>query len=254
MGLANLRLAACLHACGENEIRDYREYSLTNPIALIPNGISKAWLDAAIDPQSFRIKYGLPIGVRILLYVSRVTPKKGLALLLDALCEMKQLFSNWLFVIAGPDEFGYQMELHTLVKSLGIDASVRFIGPIHGADKRNAFSAADLFVLPSYSEGNPLSILEALGAGVPVVTTVGTPWSDLVSFQCGWWTDISTAGLADAMSVALGKSKGELAVMGARGRVLVSRNYDWTEISRKTICLYDWLTYGGTRPEFVHLF
>jgi glycosyltransferase involved in cell wall biosynthesis len=250
----NLNQASCLHACGDTEIEDYRGYSLKNPIALLPNGISSDWSREFTDAESFRRRHSIPADTRILLYLSRITPKKGLGMLLKPLHELRNAFKDWVFVIAGSDEFNYLIELKTEIEKLSLSGKVRFIGPIYGVEKRSAYASADLFVLPTHSEGNPIVVLEALGAGVPVLTTKGTPWSDLTRHDCGWWTDISAESLGDALNQALSKSNADLREMGCRGRALVQQKYEWSIIANKTIRLYDWLIKGGTHPDFVHLF
>ena len=250
----NLNQATCLHACGDIEIADYRGYSLKNPIALLPNGISSDWSHEVTDAEGFRGRHHIPADTRILLYLSRITPKKGLGMLLKPLHELRNAFREWVFVIAGGDEFSYSIELQNEIEKRNLSDKVRFIGPVYGAEKRNAYASADLFVLPTHSEGNPFVVLEGLGAGVPVLTTKGTPWSDLTRHDCGWWTDISAESLGDALSHALSKSRADLREMGCRGQALVQQKYDWSIIADKTIRLYDWLTKGGTHPDFVHLF
>jgi glycosyltransferase involved in cell wall biosynthesis len=126
------------------------------------------------------------------------------------------------------------------------------VGPLHGQDKRDAFAAADLFVLPTHSEGSPMVVLEALGAGVPVLTTKGAPWADLVRHGCGWWTDISAGGIHDALRDALALSGTAWAAAGQRGRYLVAQKYSWAEIASKTIRLYGWLEGRVPTPDFVH--
>ncbi len=250
----NLRGASCLHACGENEISDYREYSLKNPIALLPNAISAGWLESAGDPIRFREAKNLSVERRIILYLSRITPKKGLPMLLESMHELRNEIQDWILLIAGMDEFGHQRELEAQIRACELGRHVRFVGLLHGQEKRDAFAAADLFVLPTHSEGSPMVVLEALGAGLPVLTTKGAPWADLVRHGCGWWTDISTDGIHDALRVALRLPRTELAAVGQRGRKLVAEKYSWAETASKTIRLYGWLRGRGPAPDFVHFF
>jgi glycosyltransferase involved in cell wall biosynthesis len=249
----NLRSATCLHALSEAELRNYREFGLRNPVAIIPNGISASWLDARPDPTAFRRKIALPAESRILLYVSRITPKKGLPMLIEALHRVRDLLDQWCLVIAGVDEFEHESEVRSLVARLGLNPWVIFAGPIFGKEKRDAFAAADLFVLPSHSEGAPLVILEALGAGVPVLTTKASPWSQLVTHGCGWWTETSVDAIETALRDALSKPSQELIVMGRLGRMLVQSEYTWTKVTDQTIELYEWLLGRRPKPAFVVL-
>jgi glycosyltransferase involved in cell wall biosynthesis len=154
-------------------------------------------------------------------------------------------------VIAGPDENGHRAKIEALSKILGTECLIQFIGPIVGNEKKDAFAASDLFVLPSLSEGAPIVVLEALGAGVPVITTQGTPWQELQTERCGWWVDVSVAGLRKALMQAISIPKSELEEMGKRGKMLVARKYTWAKTAEKTILLYNWLLGKSERPDFV---
>jgi glycosyltransferase involved in cell wall biosynthesis len=247
----NLREAACLHACGENEVGDYRGFSLRNPIALLPNAISEEWVGSVGDGTRFRARYNIPEQARMMLYLSRITPKKGLPMLLEAMATLRKQSEPWVLAIAGTEEFGHQAELKEQTRALDLGKQVIFAGPQHGQDKRDAYAAADLFVLPTHSEGSPIVVLEALGAGIPVLTTKGAPWADLERYRCGWWSEISTDGIYEALREASGLTTSALAEAGARGKALVRSKYNWNEIASKTIRLYDWLAGRCAQPEFV---
>jgi glycosyltransferase involved in cell wall biosynthesis len=248
---AGLRHAACLHAVAEPEVKDYRDFGLTNPIAVIPNGIDRAWLDSAGDGASFRKIYGIEPGRRMLLFLSRITPKKGLLLALHALAARRKEFMDWVFVIAGADEFGHKTEVEALACQLAVDGQVRFVGRLDGQPKRDAFAAAELFILPSFSEGAPLVVLEALATGLPVLTTRATPWQDLERHACGWWVEATYEGVEDGLLAATAQSPEVLKQMGDRGRALVAASYTWSLSADMTVQLYDWLRGRGDRPEFV---
>lgn len=250
---ANLRSAACLHALAEKEATGFRTYGLRNPIAIIPNGISDTWLKSVGDASKFRKQFDIPADVRLMLFLSRITPKKGLPMLLQALSVATGEISDWWLVIAGADEFGHEAEVRALVDRLRMADRVRFIGPVLGQAKRDTFAAADLFVLPSFSEGAPMVILEALGAGLPVLTTRASPWRDFLEYRCGWWTDIDAAAIRDALSEAARLTKQELIEMGMRGKALVATKYTWSRVGQMTSILYEWLLGRIPQPSFVSL-
>ncbi|MFZ2360456.1 MAG: glycosyltransferase [Anaerolineae bacterium] len=247
----NLREAACLHATAEAEVSEFRDYGLSNPIAVISNGISETWLASRGDGARFRQKNCIPPDRRLLLFLSRITPIKGLPVLLEALDRVRDDFSNWFLVIAGNDEFGHLQEVESLAKELNLLDLVKFTGPLDDQTKRDAFSASDTFILPSYSEGAPMVVLESLGAGVPVITTKGTPWRSLVDWNAGWWVDISVDGIVQALQTMLSLSRDQLQVMGQRGLDLVRSQYLWSSQGQKAIDLYGWLLGRQARPSFV---
>ncbi|MFC1652367.1 glycosyltransferase [Planctomycetota bacterium] len=247
----NLNDASCLHAVGENEIGDCRDFGLTNPIAVIPNGVSKCWLNSRGDAEAFRELYNIPRNKRVILFLSRITPKKGLPMLLEAIRELGKNFNDWQLLIAGVDEFGHQAEIIKLITNMAQEKRVSLIGPLYGQQKRDAFSAAELFVLPSHSEGAPIAILEALAAKVPVLTTKASPWQELESEGCGWWSDISAGAIAELLKEAIDCSSEHLKCMGSRGWELVNKKYTWNKSAKMTIQLYEWLLGRNDQPEFV---
>lgn len=247
----NLSNASCLHALSLREAEGFRSFGLTAPIAVIPNGISDNWLHGQGDKTRFHRKFHLPNDVRPMLFLGRITPKKGLPMLVQAMRKLRTELGNWRLIIAGVDEFAHQRELNVIINELDIQQFVQFVGPLYGQDKIDAFAAAELFILPSHSEGAPMVILEALGAGVPVLTTKASPWEELITYNCGWWIDISAEAIAEALKDALKRSQIELRKMGQRGKKLVGGKYTWSQIGEQTLILYDWILHGGVQPKFV---
>jgi glycosyltransferase involved in cell wall biosynthesis len=247
----NLRRATCLHAASASEARSFRRYGLLQPIAVIANGIPDSWLLSTGDAMRFRREFGIAGERRILLFLSRIHPIKGLPLLFEALAQISSELGNWLLVIAGTDEVGHRLELEQLARQLGIKQWVQFVGPLFGERKRDAFGSAEVFVLPTQSENFGIVVAEALGVGLPVVTTRGAPWEEINSYRCGWWTDIHSDALRDALTQVIRLPVAELAAMGARGRELVSTHYTWRNAAEKTILLYHWLLSQGPQPDFV---
>jgi glycosyltransferase involved in cell wall biosynthesis len=128
---------------------------------------------------------------------------------------------------------------------------VRFLGPLYGDEKQQAYRRADLFVLPSLNENFAMTVAEALAHGTPVISTKGAPWAELVSRGCGWWTDQGVTPLAAAMDQAMSMRWERLAAMGESGRAWMSRDFDWSTIAVSMQSVYDWLTGRGERPSCV---
>ena len=249
----NLRGAGCLHATSAAEIEDIRSFGLKGPIALIPNGVSEEWLQSTGEEERFREKFGIPKGRRIALFLSRITPKKGLPMLLDAWADHRHRLQDWCLVIAGPDEFSHLSTLVAHVKAASLSDSVIFLGPLYGADKRDAFAATDVFVLPSHGEGAPIVVLDALGAGVPVLTTQRTPWEDLNRQRCGWCVPDNSGSIGEALVDISLRSREDLVSWGSRGKDLVSASYSWKSSADKCHQLYRWLLRLAERPQCVQI-
>lgn len=247
----NLKNATCLQATAENEAISFRRFGLKNPIAIIANGISEDWHQSDGDTQKFRKQFSIPRECRLLLFLSRIHPTKGLPMLFEAMAQLSYMLDNWLLVIAGSEESGYQSELEQQIEKLGLSNRVIFVGSLHGSEKRDAFAAADVFVLPTHSENFGIVIAEALGAGVPVITTKGAPWKDLQTYNCGWWVNVSVDAIREALLEATQSPKEELVAMGQRGRMLVSDKYIWPKVAAQSLQLYKWLLGQESRPGFV---
>ena len=244
----NLRNASCLHALSQTEASQFRDFGLTNPVAVVPNGISQEWLTSRGDAQRFRQAFAVASECRILLFLSRITPIKGLPILIEGIRANAKAFDGWILLIAGVDEFDHRPELEALVNRYQLSDSVRFIGPLYGDTKRDAFAAADAFVLPSHSEGWPIVVLEALGAAVPVFTTTATPFPELTEHRAGWIVDPSVDSMVASLPELLSRSPEELRNMGSRGRALVADRYTWDSASVQLAAVYTWLLGHGPRP------
>ena len=96
-----------------------------------------------------------------------------------------------------------------------------------------------------------MAIAEALAHALPVITTHGTPWRDLVTHQCGWWTEIGAAPLAQALAAATKLDERALDEMGERGRELVAQKYSWQRVAKEMKSVYEWLLGLADRPACV---
>jgi glycosyltransferase involved in cell wall biosynthesis len=113
------------------------------------------------------------------------------------------------------------------------------------------YRSADLFVLPSHSENFGLVVAEALACGVPVITTRGTPWEDLVTHRCGWWTPVGVEGIASALKEATRFDDAIRNEMGCRGRALVESKYGWSAVAQQMMQTYRWMLGQRNRPECI---
>jgi glycosyltransferase involved in cell wall biosynthesis len=219
-----LARADAFHATAESEAEEIRALGYRQPVYVIPNGIEIP--ERPSPPPVSRSR-------RRLVFLSRIHPKKGVDLLLQAWQALHPQFRDWDLVIAGPDNDRHLEEMRRLAKELGLQR-VSFPGPVYAQAKRDLFLSADLFVLPTRSENFGMVIAEALGHGTPVVTTKGAPWHELVTRRCGWWVDVGAVELAAALREAMVLSVQERRAMGERGRTWMSGFFSW---SRQTDAL-----------------
>ena len=135
------------------------------------------------------------------------------------------------------------------IRKRKIENDFEFVGEVADEKKWDWYRSADLFVLPSKSENFGIVIAEALACGVPVIATRGTPWEDLTTHRCGWWTEIGAGPLADALNEAVRLTDEERDAMGRRGRKLVEENYTWSAAAKKMVDVYQWMLGAQKRPE-----
>lgn len=247
---ANLRAAACIHALNASEADSIRAFGLTNPIAVIPNGA--ALPEARAWPRS----EWMAADRRVLLFLGRIHPKKGLSETLKAWALVHQrapdLAARWQLALAGWDDGGHLEALRAEATALGLpDGAVVFPGPLFGDAKSAALANADAFILASHSEGLPMSVLEAWSHSLPVFMTRACNLPE--GFEAGAAFEVTTdpekLGLALVSRLDV-VADGE---MGGFGRALVERSFSWMAIAAAHEAVYRWLIDGGTPPACVRL-
>jgi len=265
-----LRRAACIHVFTEKEMKDVRAMGLSNPVAILPNGVNL---------NEFRTRKGTPqknrAGGRIMLYLGRLHPKKGLPMLLKAwqkTMSHSDKHQPWCLAIAGWDQNGHEEELKVLCDELGLSRNdetaerfvaglpnretfpdVIFLGPAFGELKSNLYSQADAFVLPSLSEGLPMTVLEAWATSLPVLMTHDCNLPEGREAGAAIVCSATEEAIACSLNQFRDVSLGALAVMGENGRRLVECSFQWSGIAAKLSDVYRWVLGRGPQPDCVQL-
>jgi glycosyltransferase involved in cell wall biosynthesis len=192
---------------------------------VIPNGIEVP----EHEPQrSWR-----PDGRLRLLFLGRLDRKKGLENLLDALTRLRN--SRVSLEVCGTGDAIYVESLRMRVASLALEEMVTFSGHVDGDRKSDAFSRADVCVIPSHSENFCMVVAESLARGVPVIASTGTPWSALADQKAGYWVPNDPESLALALTRIQGE---DLELMGSRGKNWMRNTFGWGEIGKQMHALY----------------
>lgn len=247
-----LREAACLVANAADECRDIRRNGLKNPVAVIPNPVAgPEAVPERLSGTDFRHRYGLGTEKKLLLFLGRIHPTKGVRRLVEVWNTLCSLHGEWQLVLAGPDEGNYRLRVEDDLARLGCRDSVTLTGALDDCSKWGALAAADLFVMPSRHENFCIAIVEALLAGIPVVTTTGTPWRSLEDAAAGWHVDPEPAALGKALASAMALDEATRREMGRRGRHL-GENFSVTKVGGMLLQLYAWLAGQAETPEFIH--
>jgi glycosyltransferase involved in cell wall biosynthesis len=241
----NLAGATCLRALTRTELDDFRRFGLRNPVAIIPNGVDIP--DGGSD--EFFQRFPELRNKRLVLYMGRIHHKKGPALLVSAWASIHRAFPDAHLIIAGPDFENTSRDVARLIAERGLEASVSMPGMLKPPLTWAALRAADLFVLPSYSEGLSRAVLEAMGCGVPVITTHACNFPEVADYDCGLVIDSDERALAGALSDMLRAPRGELQRMGRNGARLVRERFSWDVVGRQMAALYGWVLGGGAVPD-----
>jgi len=226
---ANFKYASLWRALTGREADQIRAQGIVAPIIVSSNGIDVSDYDLVAPLRQARKSTG---GIRNLLFLGRLHPKKGLPLLVEAWRQLPgQARSGWRVVIAGPDELGHRAQLQSLIKTYGLERDFEFIGPVSGARKLEVLADSDAFILPSHSEGFSIAILEALACRLPVLATDACNFPEVATLGGGWCMAAELGPLTAALAALIGESGDGLSQRGERGRALVESRYSWARIA-----------------------
>ncbi len=246
---SNLRDATCLQALTTVEVEDYRRFGLRNPVAVVPNGVD---VPAGITADLFLESFPELKGQRLALFLGRLHPKKGLDILCRAWARIHRGLPGARLVIAGPDFEGARAATEALVDKLNLRRSVTFTGMLEAGRKWSALAAADVFVLPSYSEGFSAATLEALGMGVPAVVTRQCNFPEIAEWRCGAVVEAETRPVEGGLGRILSANPGDTLAMRANARRLIAERYTWDSVGRRISQVYEWIL-GGRLPADVEI-
>lgn len=258
-----LQNAGCIHANTLKEVADVRAFGLRNPVALIPNGIDLPELAGTRGTASSPV----------LLFLGRLHPKKGIGNALKAWSDLQREQvalppeQRWTFVIAGWDQGGHEKELREICANVGLafqDVPARdfdpsslpgtpviFTGPAFGEDKAKLLEAASAFILPSYSEGLPMSVLEAWAHALPVLMTDHCNLPEGLAERAAIRIEPDTASIRKGLHDLMLMSPSQRAEMGSRGRKLAGDCFSWTSVADRLSQVYQWLAGRRERPDCV---
>ena len=246
-----LQNARCLHALCDAERDSMRTLGLQNPVAVIPNGVNLRDFADLPAPDEFEAAFPHVKDRRVLLFMARLHPKKGLVPLLQAWKIVAREFPDWALVIAGPDENGHRAQLEQIVAAESLENHVIFTGMLDGRAKKAALARAQAFVLPSQSEGFSIAILEAMACALPILLTPECHFPDAVAAGAALQSPPNARDLARQLRVLLQQSDAQRAQMGRCGRALVERKYRWQDVAGQWKQLYLWCQNQGNAPAFV---
>ena len=236
----HLKSATCIHALCEPEYKAIRKFGCKNPIAIIPNGINMPDLTTEINEKELPA-WKLDDDRKTILFLSRLHPKKNLENLIHAWSKINNFSDKWKLIIAGESKTEqYSNKLDKLIFDLGQGKNIELIGPQFHNDKHRTFILADAFILPSYSEGMPMAVLEAWSYALPALLTdecnIQEGFSENAAIRICQTPESILKGLIKLFSM----SNAEMEKIGKNGWELVRRKYTWDAIALEMNEVYDW--------------
>ncbi len=246
-----LQGAACIQVNSQNEYNSVRQFGLSNPICIVPNGIDVPQQREEMPaPWNGRISPDQ----KVLLFLGRLHPKKGLLNLLKAWGERashKNGSSPWTLVIAGWDQDGHEGELMKLASRLQLNSSVVFLGPRFRTEKLACYQNCDAFILPSFSEGLPMAVLEAWSHAKPVVMTPACNLPEGFSNNAAVKIEPTVDSVAHGVQKLFAMSDSQRQSMGASGFELAKNRFSWSKIAADIRSVYSWILEAGPKPSCV---
>jgi len=233
----NLAGAAAIHFTSKEEAKISERFGLGStgkmPVPrdlVIPLGVT-----AGLFPKGLRESQ-----VPIILFMSRIEPKKGLDLLIPALESILGSGIEFHFILAGsnPQNADYETQIKVQIHNSSLAKYTTLTGFVSGDLKVEILTKADLFVLPSYYENFGIAVAEAMAAGVPVVISDRIHIAeDIQQAEAGWVGSLEVGAIANSIKSALLNPQ-ERQRRGLNGKEYAKKHYNWEAIAQQTIDAY----------------
>ncbi len=234
----NLAGASAIHFTSQEEAKVSERYGTNTPDLVIPLGVN---LPESLPPlgkmgQELNINQATPI----ILFMSRIDPKKGLDLLLPALETLQQEGIKFHFVLAGanPQDPDYENSISQQIKQSPLNTITTITGFVQGETKLGLLQDADIFVLPSYYENFGIAVAEAMATGTPVVISDRVHiWQEIQSAAAGWVSSCDLSQLTQTLRQVL-QNPSDWQEKGINARNLVQNQYSWNAIAKQMVTAY----------------
>lgn len=215
---------------GKSQLSRWVDHDLWHKIKIVHCGLDTNFHEGKIPPVK---------DVQRLLCIGRLCEQKAQPLLLEAAYNLKQRGREFELVLAGDGPLRSKIE--TMIEDYDLHSNVRITGWISSDEVRSELLAARAMVLPSFAEGLPVVIMEAMALGRPVISTYVAGIPELVTpGENGW---LVTAGdvdaLTDAMEELLDTKPTRLKAMGSAARNRVLERHDIDREAAKLLSLFD---------------
>jgi glycosyltransferase involved in cell wall biosynthesis len=236
-GYGILKDAAKVIALNKTEVEQYKKMGVDeDKIEIVPNGIDLSEYRNLPRKGEFRSKYFIRENEKIILFLGRIHKIKGIDLLVQTFSDLSKEMDNIRLVIVGPNE-RFLSTLKRQIEDLKIEDKVLLTGPLYGEDKFRAYVDADVYVLPSVYETFPITVLEAIACGTPVVVTNRCGIVDFID-KIGFVVDYNRSELKEAI-VKTFENRESRKKLQEEGRNLIEEKYNWDTIVDGIIDIYE---------------
>lgn len=194
---------------------------------VVPYGITDVKGDPGAQAAAFRAAVPKLANREFILFLSRIHPKKGCDLLIEAFAKIAPRKPDLDLVIAGPDSVGWMKKLQDLALKRGVAERIHWPGMLRGDLKWGAFRAASAFILPSHQENFGIVVAEAMACGQPILTTskVNT-WREVVDSGAGFVVNDDLGGVTELLEKFVSLSDDEKQRMGICARRGFTEKFD----------------------------
>jgi len=235
-GYKILKNATNVIALTKIEFEQYQQMGVQkNRIEIIPNGINLSEFSQLPSKGKFRSKYGISEKEKIILFLGRIHKIKGLDLLISAYSELFPDCPDVQLVVVGPDD-NYRVVLEGQINKLEIYKKPIFTGPLYGREKLSVYVDSDLYVLPSYYEAFPMTVLEAWACQLPVIVTKNCSISDIIQ-NGGFVIGSNCLELKEKLLLLLNDEE-QRNTLGREGNAIVINEFNINFIIEKIERLY----------------
>jgi glycosyltransferase involved in cell wall biosynthesis len=236
----NLAGAAAVHFTSAQEAKISERFGLTTNDLVIPLGVRPPQLEICPQPNQIKAKLNIPGDRPLILFMSRIDPKKGLDLLFPALENLLKAGLGFHFVLAGanPQDQTYESQIRAQIQFSPLAKCSTLAGFVSGQTKDALLQGADLFVLPSYYENFGIAVAEAMAAGTPVVISDQVHiWEEVDQAEAGWISSCVIESLTHSLKVAL-QDATERQRRGRNAQTYALKHYSWEAIAQQMIQAY----------------
>ncbi|MFK8182760.1 MAG: hormogonium polysaccharide biosynthesis glycosyltransferase HpsP [Phormidesmis sp.] len=244
----NLAGAAAIHFTSELEAKVSERFGVSTPGIVIPLGVALPALpNRQESQQAIRQQFHIPTDHPILLFMSRIDPKKGFDILLPALSKLYENNIPFHFLLCGanPQDRNYETQIQQQIQAAPWASQATISGFVGGELKAQILSAADAFVLPSYYENFGIAVAEAMAAQLPVIISDQVHiWPAIAESESGWVVPTAVEPLTTALTEALRKKEARVQ-RGQNAQRCAKENYSWDAIAQRILTTYHQLLAPG---------